>query len=344
MPADFSRILRNGGENIWASALTAASSMSKPLGAFNPRAGSLVAAGLRAQSGSGNVRSVPGTPLAMSKLTRRSFLAAAGAVAATQRLARPSRSRRAPGEPRSGVDVVDRRGRRRRHRRGAAGRRRRPQMRGAGSVGRGRRPLPHRYGAVRRALRSRRARASIRRKPTRSCALRLQSGFDIYPAPPGQRMRIARRYARESEMEDMLSAMVRANTAIAEVARKADIATAQALPKDLGEWRSTVEFMLGPYFCGKDVSETSAADLARAAERDVQAYCRQGLGAVIAKLAADCRCGCRRRPRASTGAAAPASRSRPRRGRSMPAPSSSRHRPMCSPPASCASRPTCRSG
>ena len=116
--------------------------------------------------------------------------------------------------------------------------------------------------------------------------LALQSGFDIYPAPPGQRMRITRRYARESETEDMLAAMVRANSAIADAARKSDIATAQALPKDLGEWRSTVEFMLGPYLCGKDVSEMSAADFARAAERDVQAYCRQGLGAVVAKLAA----------------------------------------------------------
>ena len=81
--------------------------------------------------------------------------------------------------------------------------------------------------------------------------------------------------------------MVRANTAIADVARKADIACAQALPKDLGEWRPTIEFMLGPYLCGKDVSDTSTADLARAADRDVQAFCRQGLGAVVAKLAAD---------------------------------------------------------
>ena len=69
------------------------------------------------------------------------------------------------------------------------------------------------------------------------------------------------------------------NSAIADAARKADIACTQALPKDLGEWRSTVEFMLGPYFFGKDLSEISTADFARAAERDVQAFCRQGLGA-----------------------------------------------------------------
>src|SRR5262245_27106262 len=45
--------------------------------------------------------------------------------------------------------------------------------------------------------------------------LAMQSGLDIYPAPPGQRMRIGRRYAREGEMEDFLASLVRANTAIA---------------------------------------------------------------------------------------------------------------------------------
>ena len=48
--------------------------------------------------------------------------------------------------------------------------------------------------------------------------LAVQSGLDIYAAPPGQRVRIGRRYARESEMEDFLSSLVRANTAIASLA------------------------------------------------------------------------------------------------------------------------------
>jgi len=54
--------------------------------------------------------------------------------------------------------------------------------------------------------------------------LAMQSGFDIYSAPPGQRMRIGRRYAREGEMEDFLASLVRANTAIADAARKSDVA------------------------------------------------------------------------------------------------------------------------
>src|SRR5262245_13800914 len=112
-----------------------------------------------------------------------------------------------------------------------------------------------------------------------------QAGLDIYPAPPGQRMRIGRRYAREAEMEDFLANLVRANTGIADAARRGDIACAQALPKDLGEWRSTIDFVLGPYGCGKDLSDVSVVDLARSAERDNSVFCRQGLGALLARLA-----------------------------------------------------------
>jgi monoamine oxidase len=112
------------------------------------------------------------------------------------------------------------------------------------------------------------------------------TGLDIYPAPVGEKIRIGRRYAREGEMEDFLSALVRANRAIAEAARgRVDVPCAQALPKDLRDWRSTIAFVLGPYGCGKDLSDVSAMDFARSAERDVDAFCRQGLGTLLARLA-----------------------------------------------------------
>ena len=111
-----------------------------------------------------------------------------------------------------------------------------------------------------------------------------QAGLTLYPAPPGQRMRIGRRYAREGEMEDFLANLVRANAAIADAARKSDMACAQALPKDIAEWRSTIDFILGAYGCGKDLSEVSTADLARAGERDNGLFCRQGLGTLLARL------------------------------------------------------------
>ncbi|HEY1545578.1 MAG TPA: NAD(P)/FAD-dependent oxidoreductase [Xanthobacteraceae bacterium] len=112
-----------------------------------------------------------------------------------------------------------------------------------------------------------------------------QTGLDIYPAPPGQKMRIVRRYAREGEMEEFLAAQVHANRAIADAARgRTDVSCAAALPKDLSDWRSTIEFVLGPFGCAKDLAAVSAMDFARSAERDVDAFCRQGFGALLAKL------------------------------------------------------------
>ena len=81
---------------------------------------------------------------------------------------------------------------------------------------------------------------------------------------------------------------MRARRAIADAGRaKTDVAAATALPRDLGDWQGAIEFILGPFGCGKDLKDVSAMDLARAAERDGDAFCRQGYGALLAKLAAD---------------------------------------------------------
>jgi monoamine oxidase len=116
-------------------------------------------------------------------------------------------------------------------------------------------------------------------------ALATAAGFDIYPAPPGQRMRIGRRNARAGELEDYVSATVRANRAIIEAGRgRVDLPASGALPRDLGEWQHAVEFVLGPFGCGKDLTDISAADFSRSAERDNDAFCRQGLGALVETL------------------------------------------------------------
>src|SRR5213080_3880320 len=68
--------------------------------------------------------------------------------------------------------------------------------------------------------------------------LAVKTGLEIYPAPPGQRLRIGLRNAREGEMEDFLASLVRCNRAIYEAARgKGDVSCEQTLPKDLGDWR-----------------------------------------------------------------------------------------------------------
>jgi monoamine oxidase len=111
------------------------------------------------------------------------------------------------------------------------------------------------------------------------------SGFDIAPAAAGQKIRIGRRNARAGEAEDFLAALVRANRAIDEAARgKSDVACATALPNDLGDWTSTVKFVLGASSTGKDMRDLSAIDRARMQERNAAIVCRQGLGALLAKL------------------------------------------------------------
>ncbi|WP_424628760.1 flavin monoamine oxidase family protein [Bradyrhizobium sp. SYSU BS000235] len=113
------------------------------------------------------------------------------------------------------------------------------------------------------------------------------AGVDMYPAPRGQRVRIGRRNARASEMEDFLVTLVRANRAISDTVRgKPDMAAATALPKDLREWTGAAEFLLGARATGKDLQDLSALDFVAMAPRDAPLACRQGLGTLIGKLGA----------------------------------------------------------
>ncbi len=118
-------------------------------------------------------------------------------------------------------------------------------------------------------------------------ALAPQTGLEVYPAPRGQTVRVGPRNARDAELENFLSLLVRAHRAVNEAGRgKTDMAAAGALPADLGNWQQTIEFALGPYLCGKPLASVSAEDLAHGDARDIAAFCRQGYGALLAKLAA----------------------------------------------------------
>src|SRR5260370_3861346 len=110
------------------------------------------------------------------------------------------------------------------------------------------------------------------------------AGLDISAAPPGQKIRIGRRNGRPGETEELLAALVRANRAIDDASRKGDVACASVLPKDLGDWAGTAEFLLGANFGGKDLKDVSVVDKARAQDRNTAIACRQGLGTLIAKL------------------------------------------------------------
>ena len=56
------------------------------------------------------------------------------------------------------------------------------------------------------------------------------------------------------------------------------------MPKELGAWADTAEFVLGANFTGKDLKEVSAIDKVRAQDRNSAIACRQGLGTLVAKL------------------------------------------------------------
>jgi monoamine oxidase len=114
------------------------------------------------------------------------------------------------------------------------------------------------------------------------------AGLDVAAAPLGQKIRIGRRNARAGETEEFLAALVRANRAIDDAARgKVDVSCAAALPKDLGDWAATAEFVLGANATGKDLKDVSAIDKAHAQDRTAAIGCRQGLGTLFAKLAAN---------------------------------------------------------
>jgi monoamine oxidase len=113
------------------------------------------------------------------------------------------------------------------------------------------------------------------------------AGLDIVAAPQGQKIRIGRRNARAGETEDFLAALVRANRAIDDASRRADVSCASVLPKDLGDWAGTAEFVLGASSTGKDLKDFSVMDKVRAQDRNAAFACRQGLGTLMAKLGGD---------------------------------------------------------
>lgn len=111
------------------------------------------------------------------------------------------------------------------------------------------------------------------------------AGLELVAGSQGQKIRIGRRNARAGEAEEFLATLVRANRAIEDGGRRADIACAALLPKDLGDWGGAVSFLLGPAAAGRDLKELSAADQARAERHEAAAAPRQGTGALLVKLA-----------------------------------------------------------
>lgn len=110
-------------------------------------------------------------------------------------------------------------------------------------------------------------------------------GFDIYTDPGHTRLMIGDRVAAPNEMQAYQQAVRGAEEAIVRYidGRQEDVAAVQGLPRDLGDWRDSVRFRLGPLDCGKILAEISAQDFARAPSGD-DLFCRAGFGTLLATL------------------------------------------------------------
>lgn len=107
----------------------------------------------------------------------------------------------------------------------------------------------------------------------------------LFQPPPGRRLHVGGREARDSEYDDFTAALRRAGRAIAAAGEAGQDVPAARVTPELPEWQATVSFVLGPLFCSKDLEQVSTADFARAQERVEEIACRDGLGAVLAAAA-----------------------------------------------------------
>jgi monoamine oxidase len=111
------------------------------------------------------------------------------------------------------------------------------------------------------------------------------AGFDLYDDRERQRLLIKGRNPREGEWEAFASAQARTQRAILEAGEAGrEVALSEVLPNDLRDWRPTIEFLKGAWDSGKETSEISCVDFYNAIETRDQ-FCRQGYGAILAKLA-----------------------------------------------------------
>lgn len=111
------------------------------------------------------------------------------------------------------------------------------------------------------------------------------AGFALYDDAARQRLVVKGRNPREGEWEAFASALTRTQRAILEAGEAGrEVALSEVVPGDLLDWRPTIDFLKGPWDSGKEMSEISCVDYYNALETQ-DLFCRQGYGAILAKLA-----------------------------------------------------------
>lgn len=112
-----------------------------------------------------------------------------------------------------------------------------------------------------------------------------QAGLSLYDGPPSARLYLEGKEATDGQYEDFVAAVRRAERSIIAAGDAGrDLPASKVLP-DLGPYGPTAQFIAGPFTCAKDLSEVSTVDASRSEERDQVAFCRQGYGALVERLA-----------------------------------------------------------
>lgn len=116
------------------------------------------------------------------------------------------------------------------------------------------------------------------------------SGFDVARGPEAGRLYLGGSEAGDGEYDDFLAAVRQTQRAVISVGEEGrDLPAAQVLPKldrSLAPWAASGRFVAGPFQHAKDLEHVSTLDVAHAEPWGVDDVCRQGLGALVASLAA----------------------------------------------------------
>lgn len=106
------------------------------------------------------------------------------------------------------------------------------------------------------------------------------------PGYPDRRTQVKFRAAREHEIEEFYTNLVRCDRAIAAAATsEEDISAADVLPPEILDWRATMEFLLGPFITGSDLDTMPAREYAQFQRPDTSLRFREGVGMLLRRLA-----------------------------------------------------------
>ncbi|QRG07938.1 FAD-dependent oxidoreductase [Xanthobacter dioxanivorans] len=110
-------------------------------------------------------------------------------------------------------------------------------------------------------------------------------GLDIHRAPDGGRLYLKGREANDSEYEDFVGTVRRAQRAIVAAGDAGRDLPAARVLADLGPWSDSARFVVGPLACAKELDQVSTVDASRAEEPDSVEVCAQGIGTLVSQLA-----------------------------------------------------------